>query len=101
MVLSRSEPKNLNVYSVPTVKQLGIKAVIYFGKYEIPMDEFLNAARYVLTNTDLENKNGLADPRLMFVKNVKKLRIVDGYNKKRKPSAKRLSDGLPSLWFPF
>lgn len=53
---------------------------------EIPMDEFLIAAHYVLTNTNLGKK----DPRIEFVKIVKKLKIGKGYMHTFNPNTKRL-----------
>ena len=40
------------------------------------IEDFLAAASYVLTNTDLEDDK---DPRLVFIEGVKKAQIVDGY----------------------
>ncbi|MDD5341166.1 MAG: hypothetical protein PHC97_01880 [Patescibacteria group bacterium] len=41
------------------------------------MNDFVAAAMYVLTNTDLEEN----DPRLEFVKAVQRLKPVKGFNR--------------------
>lgn len=43
---------------------------------EISVEDFLFAAHYVLTNTDLR-KN---DPRIQFVRCIKKMKRVSGWN---------------------
>lgn len=60
---------------------------VYLGDYEISLIDFLVAARYVLTNTDLEPD----DPRLQFVKCVQSMKEVDGYN----PGGKHLESDVP------
>ena len=54
--------------------------VVSIGNYEISLDDFLIVAEYVLTNTDLVPN----DHRLQFVKCVKSMKEVKGYNKGRK-----------------
>ena len=60
---------------------------VFLGDYEIHMDDFLQSALYVLTNTDLLED----DARLRFMEVVKKLEIVPGYNVERNANAKRFS----------
>jgi hypothetical protein len=54
--------------------------IVFLGDYEITMKDFVDAAEYVLTITDLEPD----DPRLQFVKYVQSIREVEGYNAGRK-----------------
>lgn len=64
---------------------------LYLGDYEISLADFLQLARYVLTNTDL---SGPDDPRLRFVAYVREMGPIDGYN----PGGTRLtSPGNPSF----
>ena len=63
--------------------------VVHLGEYEISMKDFLCTAEYVLTNTDLE----VDDPRLQFVRCVKSMEIVNGYN----PDGKRLKANVPPI----
>lgn len=65
---------------------------VHLGDYEISIEDFLVAANYVLINTDLEPN----DPRLQFVKCVKSMKEVDGYN----PNRKRLESSAPAVVFP-
>ena len=53
---------------------------VQLGDYEISMEDFLECAFYVLTNTDLQPN----DPRLVFVERVKKMTQLDGYMSGRK-----------------
>lgn len=62
---------------------------VYLGDYEISLEDFLVTARYVLTNTDLEPN----DPRLQFLKCVRSMKEVSGYN----PKEKRLSTSEPAV----
>jgi hypothetical protein len=63
---------------------LGLKPnTVHLGDYEISIEDFLVCAEYVLTNTDIQPN----DPRLQFVKCVKSMKEVEGYN----PGQKRLS----------
>ena len=72
LLLGNSQPSNIPVKT----HGVGIlKEVIFFGEYEIPMDDFLSAVEYVLTNTDLIAN----DQRLQFVERVKLIQIVKGY----------------------
>lgn len=58
------------------IKTWGIgKPIIYFGDYEISMEDFLIASHYVLTNTDLY----VDDPRIQFVRSVQAATLVEGY----------------------
>lgn len=52
---------------------------VFLGRYEIDLRDFLTAARYVLTNTDLSPQ----DPRRDFVNEVRSLQETDGWNKGR------------------
>jgi hypothetical protein len=62
---------------------------VYLGDYEISLEDFLIAAEYVLTNTDLE----LNDSRLQFVKCIQSMKEVEGYN----PGRKRLEASEPAV----
>jgi hypothetical protein len=57
-----------------------MRNTVFLGDYEISLEDFLAAAEYVLTNTDLEP----SDPRILFVKYVRSMKEVDGYNLDRK-----------------
>jgi hypothetical protein len=71
------------------VKTYSIKSLpVRFGEYEISMEDFLCAAEYVLTNSDLYGN----DPRRQFIKCVQAMKEVPGYNTTRKRLA---SDVLP------
>lgn len=50
--------------------------VVHLGTYELSLVDFLEAARYVLTNTDLEED----DPRREFVEEVKAAVEVGGFD---------------------
>lgn len=71
MILERgTKPKNLEV------KTWGLGSdVVFFGDYEISIEDFLIAAHYVLTNTNL-SKN---DPRLQFVECVRSMQVTEGF----------------------
>lgn len=62
---------------------------VFLGDYEISIEDFLIAANYVLTNTDLEPN----DPRLQFVKCVRLMKKVDSHNSDRK----RLESSVPAV----
>lgn len=62
---------------------------VHLGDYEISIEDFLVAAEYVLTDTDLEPN----DPRLQFVKCVQSMKQADGYN----PGRKRLEASEPAV----
>lgn len=49
---------------------------IVIGDYEISMRDFLAAAYYALTNTNLKSAE---DPRLQFVKCVASMMVVEGF----------------------
>ena len=53
---------------------------VFLGDYEISLSDFMHAAMYVLTNTDLV---GDSDPRLRFVNEVKVMEITEGYDPAR------------------
>ncbi len=62
---------------------------VHLGAYEISLEDFLVAAGYVLTNTDLAPN----DPRLQFVKYVQSMRVVEGHNR----GGERLEPTVPVL----
>lgn len=74
-----------------SVKSNSASQTIWVGDYEISMRDFLYAAEYVLTNTDLVSAD---DPRLRFLRCVRSMCEVEGYN----PGQKRL---LPLEFPPF
>lgn len=80
--------KRKRVY-VKTGVLLNGENFLIFGDYEIPLEEFLYAAEYVLTNTDLKR----GDPRLKFRRCVRSMVKTDGFNK----GGKRL---MPRIAFP-
>ncbi len=55
---------------------LGEEEIVYFGNYEISLRDFLMAAYYVLTNTNLQED----DPRRQFVECVRSMQEVEGWN---------------------
>lgn len=65
-------------------------STVFIGDYEISLMDFLAAAEYVLTNTDLKPND---DPRLQFVKCVESMKEVDGYN----ADMKRLKSSVPAV----
>lgn len=48
---------------------------VQLGEYEISMADFMEAALYVLTNTDLED----TDPRMDFLRRIKSIETGPGY----------------------
>ena len=76
LLLNRgTEPKNLSI------KTFGLgfgnlDNTVFLGEYKISMEDFLFAAEYVLTNTNL----GPNDPRIQFVTSVMSMIKVEGYN---------------------
>jgi len=59
-----------------SVKTVGVGIdTVFLGDYEISLKDFLFAAHYVLTNTNLEE----GDPRLQFVESVRTMQVVKGY----------------------
>lgn len=68
---------------------MGNHDVVFRSDCEITMYDFLCAAYYVLTSSDLVED----DPRLQFVKRVSSMRKVKGYY----PGAKRLSAEVPPV----
>jgi len=71
------------------VKTWGAGNTVFLGNYEISLVDFLFAAEYVLTNTDLEQN----DPRLQFVKCIKAMKKTNGYS----VGGKRLESSLPPV----
>jgi hypothetical protein len=55
----------------------GMADIVHLGKYEICIEDFLIAAHYVLTNTDIYP----GDPRRQFVECIKTMELTEGYNK--------------------
>jgi len=53
-------------------------AFVFIDHLEIPMGEFCDIVRYVLTNTDLRT---LEDPRVNLVETIKSFTCLPGYNK--------------------
>ena len=72
-------PANLDVKTYPELT--GLADIVWLGEYEISVVDFLAAAEYVLTNTDIR-QNG-SDPRIEFVDRVKWMNLVPGYNTNR------------------
>ncbi|MCK4996749.1 hypothetical protein KAS08_00450 [Candidatus Pacearchaeota archaeon] len=68
-----TKPENLRVMTPAT----SFSKLIFIGDYEITMKDFVELMNYVLTNTDLRSD----DPRIKFINNVKKAKIVPGWNK--------------------
>lgn len=80
--LRGTRPPGLEVKTL----DIGGCPVVFLGDHEIPLEQFLVAAQYVLENTDLAPAG---DPRLVFAKIVRSMRMVKGYN----PGGKRLESG--------
>lgn len=86
--LTNSLPRGLEIKTMGGIGYdgRGFERVFFWGladMVEIPMDDFVEAVKYVLTNSDLlEN-----DPRPGLIEFIKRLDITDGYNK----GGKRLS----------
>ncbi len=51
---------------------------VFFGDYEVDLNDFLLAAHYVLTNKDLDLRGD--DPRTKFVRCVAAMQEVPGFN---------------------
>jgi len=75
LILSRSNNRYVKTWGL-----MNNKDFVVLGKYDIDINDFFVMAYYVLTNTDLY-KN---DPRLKFVKRIKKMKKVKGYMKGNK-----------------
>ena len=82
-----TKPEGLEIKTHPRAV-LG-KDVVLLGDCEISMADFLLAAHYVLTNTDLEAD----DLRPQFVECIKKMSEVEGHNE----GEKRLSSTIPAV----
>jgi hypothetical protein len=99
LVLSDSKPKGLEVKTHGFPMEARGKEVVRLGDYEIGLVDFLCAAWYVLSNTDL---NGVTDPRIEFVQAVKKMEIVPGgdfeVGGKSIPTLKFSGDSLDQDW---
>lgn len=67
-----TKPNGLGVKTVG----LGEEEVVYLGNYEISLEDFLMAAYYVLTNTNLRED----DPRRQFVDCVCSMQEAEGWN---------------------
>ena len=79
--LSFSTPKGLEI------KTLGLGSQdIFLGDYRIPMQDFLDMAEYVLTNTDLE----INDPRSKFLSRLKKVKTAPGWDVNQNPKCRRI-----------
>jgi hypothetical protein len=77
-----TQPEGL-VVNTMTFPFPGEKTVVLLGDYEISLEDFLYTAWFVLSNTELAPK----DPRLQFIKCIKRARRVDRF----KPGMKRLT----------
>jgi len=85
LVLGRgTKPENLEI---KTYGLLSLSGIVHLGEYEISLEDFLSAALYVLTNTNL----GPNDPRPEFVRCVQSMKEVDGYGSREK----RLEPSIP------
>ncbi len=72
------------------------EGVVFLGNYQISMEDFLIAAHYVLTNSNLEKD----DPRRQFVKCVRAMRIRKGYPliiRGKNIPTKRLASYIPPV----
>lgn len=60
------------------VKTFGLsEEVVFLGEYQLSLNDFLAAVRYVLTNADLIP----GDPRLAFIAWVRRLEAAPGWNR--------------------
>lgn len=73
-----TKPAGLKVKTEGTIRSM--VNTVFLGDYKISLEDFLVAAAYVLTNTDLEPN----DSRLQFVQYVRSMRIIEGYNRGKK-----------------
>lgn len=64
------EIKTWGIHEVPSLVNW-----VKLGEYVISLPDFLVAAHYVLTNTDLQQD----DPRLQFMKCMEAMKVVDGF----------------------
>jgi hypothetical protein len=81
LILNHATPSGTRVIST-------IGGIVAIGPVEMPIEEFCVTAMYVLANTDLEPD----DPRLEFVKDVKRLAKIRGFNFQHNPKAQRLGE---------
>jgi len=79
LVLDGSKPKPVSVKTYGVSFGGEDATAVHLGEYEIPLEAFLAAAAYVLTNTNLSSR---FDPRLDFCEAVKAAQIVRGYGNK-------------------
>ena len=85
LVLSHSIPEvgvkshsNPLARSLTTISSEHLKGgLVVMGAHDIPMEAFMAAALYALTNTNLEGDD---DPRITFLEHVKSLMQVEGYD---------------------
>lgn len=76
MLLERgTKPEGLPVKTFGIPGGINGKDVVFLGDYEISIEDFLIAAHYVLTNSNLTEN----DPRLQFVECVRSMQMVKGY----------------------
>jgi hypothetical protein len=80
-----TKPKGLEVKTYG----IGNLEAVYLGDYEISMEDFLIMAEYVLTNSDLKPN----DQRLQFIKCIKSMQEVEGWNE----NGKRLQPSAPPI----
>lgn len=86
-----TRPDGLPVRTLPISENL-----VFLGDYEISLEDFLIAAHYVLTNSNLKKD----DPRLQFVECVRSMTIVDGYPESIngvQRTTQRLSTDIPPV----
>lgn len=81
LILNNSNPKKIEISCHHTGKS------IFFGDYEIPIDEFLLSVAYVLDNVDLHEN----DIRLKFIHMIKKCKIEKGWNYNFDKKSKRIN----------
>lgn len=67
-----TRPPNLIVWAPE-----GDQYTVFVGGCAIPIKDFMQAVGYVLTNKDLDEN----DPRLGFIKDVKSMKQIEGFNK--------------------
>jgi len=77
MSLALSNSRNLNI---KTLGLMNNKDVVFLGRYDVEINDFFHMVYYVLTNTDLYRN----DPRLKFIRRVKRMKKVKGYMPNKK-----------------
>jgi hypothetical protein len=85
---------NLSAQTDPglMVDYKGMGLPIFFGSHDVGLEDFLFAAHYVLTNTDI---TGHDDPRLQFLRCMKEMELTPGYNSGGERLASPLKPVLP------